>query len=137
LPLFLIIGWHQPASGTQLHGRLPRLAWYRSSAMLQRTLEVRLALLGIVASLLAMESTFNSKQWHTGCPRIMQCYFAACEPDKTPAAQPDTGDVPVVCNLTSLPPIRVDSLILCSFTTPATFDERQSVTNDLESPVIG
>ena len=32
--------------------------------MRRRTLQVRLALLGIVVSLFAMDSTFNSKQWH-------------------------------------------------------------------------
>jgi hypothetical protein len=33
--------------------------------MRQRTHQMRLALLGIVATVFAMDSTFNSKQWHT------------------------------------------------------------------------
>jgi hypothetical protein len=46
---------------------------------------MRLALLGIVVSVLAMESTSNSKQWHTDYPepckssRIMQSYLASPE----------------------------------------------------------
>jgi hypothetical protein len=34
----------------------------------------KLSPLGIVVSVFAMESTSNSKQWHTECPKIMQSY---------------------------------------------------------------